>query len=392
MSLDLATLQWVFFAAQLIMAAAMLYMMLLHRQEVAPPYWAGSALLSSLGAMLLALHADVGGDILLMPANLLILLAFWLNWSGVRRFLDLPIFWPVILAAVVVQLSYAFWFTFVEPMMWVRMMLNSALFGLVCLAFGVDIARHHRHYPRASLIVLVVIHLAFAGLFLLRSVMVGLEQPTGPYIKLTGVAALGLLVGMVFTYFCTVSYVMILSEKQQSALAKLALTDGLTGLLNRRAFTDQANAAIARAQRSRRPAALLLLDIDRFKSINDCFGHLTGDAVLKAVASALGQGLRAGDLLARAGGEEFAALLPEADEAQALEVANRLRLAVSTLGYQEAGVTIPTSVSIGVAQLSSGDNFDALFGRADAALYRAKSAGRDRVIVAPVQPLVLALA
>lgn len=167
-----------------------------------------------------------------------------------------------------------------------------------------------------------------------------------------------------------------------SQMEALALHDGLTGLLNRRALQDRAQAVLATARRQRKPFAVALVDIDHFKRVNDTLGHLAGDEVLTEVARRLAAGVRAPDDVGRWGGEEFLLLLPEADEAAAVAVAERLRTGVQAAVETAAGA-VSVTVSIGVAAVAAPElgaaRLDVLVREADAALYRAKAAGRNRV-------------
>ncbi len=163
-------------------------------------------------------------------------------------------------------------------------------------------------------------------------------------------------------------------------LARLARRDPLTGVPNRRAFDDEVVREVARALRARTPLSALLLDVDRFKEVNDAHGHPAGDAVLAAVAARAGAALRAGDLLARVGGEEFGILLPGADLAAAVEAAERIRARIAGEPLGARGRALAITVSIGCAVLLPGEEDGrGLLARADAKLYEAKRAGRDRV-------------
>jgi diguanylate cyclase (GGDEF)-like protein len=122
-----------------------------------------------------------------------------------------------------------------------------------------------------------------------------------------------------------------------------------------------------------------MVDIDRFKSLNDRHGHATGDAVLRAVGSSIATTIRAEDTPARYGGEEFAVILRRASAPQATEVAERIRRAVSSMPPDRLGVALPVTVSVGVAVATAGEEVGSVIDRADRALYRAKRAGRDRV-------------
>ncbi|WP_229455256.1 diguanylate cyclase [Massilia sp. KIM] len=156
--------------------------------------------------------------------------------------------------------------------------------------------------------------------------------------------------------------------------------DHLTGLANRRAFFDAAEQELARSRVSPRPTAVLVLDADHFKSINDRYGHPGGDAVLQHLAAILGDTFREVDVVARIGGEEFAVLLPSTDLACAAVVAERLRASVASQPARYEGQAIACTVSAGVAASVDGaENVDQLLKRADQALYAAKRGGRNRV-------------
>lgn len=167
----------------------------------------------------------------------------------------------------------------------------------------------------------------------------------------------------------------------EDELLRLATTDGLTGLLNRRHFLESAERELARLRRYGRPATVLMLDVDHFKRINDTHGHAEGDQALKAVAAVCRRELRDSDLIGRLGGEEFGILLAETALPDALEVAERLRAAL-------AGIPVPVNrpgggcltVSVGVSPCVALDaSIEQALGRADHALYRAKAGGRNRV-------------
>lgn len=164
-----------------------------------------------------------------------------------------------------------------------------------------------------------------------------------------------------------------------------AAHDALTGLANRRAAHMRLEAACQRAQRQHGHLSVLMLDLDRFKQVNDRWGHADGDRVLVAVARALRDELRGSDLAVRYGGEEFMAILPDTDAADAMEVAERIRVRIEHLHIELPGtpMTITITISIGVATLLPEETADSAVARADAALYAAKNAGRNRCMAAP---------
>jgi diguanylate cyclase (GGDEF)-like protein/PAS domain S-box-containing protein len=167
----------------------------------------------------------------------------------------------------------------------------------------------------------------------------------------------------------------------QVALEQLATRDGLTGLANRRCFDDTLHAEWARAQRQQQPLSLLMVDVDNFKAYNDANGHLGGDECLKRIARAVASEMRANDLVARYGGEEFAVILPNQSLKGAAIVAERIRCRVEQLQLPSAAPTRHVTVSIGAATAMAGPDSNAsqLVATADAALYRAKHLGRNRI-------------
>lgn len=169
-------------------------------------------------------------------------------------------------------------------------------------------------------------------------------------------------------------------ESTRAALHRLATRDSLTQTFNRRYLIERLEAEAARAARTGQSLAVLMIDADQFKGINDRFGHATGDRVLQHIADACAASLRPYDLLARYGGEEFVVLLPETTLPQAGEVAERVLAAVSQMKLDAvAGEPLEVSVSIGAAVLASTDaGGSALLQRADLALYQAKHNGRNR--------------
>jgi diguanylate cyclase (GGDEF)-like protein len=164
-------------------------------------------------------------------------------------------------------------------------------------------------------------------------------------------------------------------------LIAAATQDSLTGALNRRSFSERALAELTRARRYGRPTSLLMIDADRFKAINDTYGHSGGDAVLRALSEHIMRSLRPSDILGRFGGEEFAVVLPETGLASAEIVADRICVELAGLHVASGSETIRFTVSIGVAEFEpDATEIKTTLDRADAALYRAKHAGRNRVV------------
>ena len=178
-------------------------------------------------------------------------------------------------------------------------------------------------------------------------------------------------------------YLLLSREKLGSELARLEVIDAATGVPNRRGFYQALAPWMALARRPGLPTALVVLNIDHFKRVNDSYGHPVGDAVLKAIVDTCRQQLRDSDLMGRLGGAEFAIQLPRTSLNDALMVAERIRAAVAALPVKTEKAVLSLTASLGVTTIRADDSTVALFKRADEALQAAKEAGRNRVMAAP---------
>jgi len=190
-----------------------------------------------------------------------------------------------------------------------------------------------------------------------------------------------------------VAAVCVESTLARERLKRAGVTDALTGVHNRRYFDHRCPAEASQARRQRQPLACMFLDIDRFKRINDTYGHQIGDLVLHGVAATIKAQLRTSDTLARYGGEEFVALLPQTAQTHALEIAERIRAAIETQVFATPqGERVPVTISIGLSMAlldGAGEHKDAataMVAAADHALYEAKHGGRNRVVSASALP------
>jgi diguanylate cyclase (GGDEF)-like protein/PAS domain S-box-containing protein len=164
-------------------------------------------------------------------------------------------------------------------------------------------------------------------------------------------------------------------------LERMAMVDELTRLPNRRHFDDQLGRRLAEWQRHGRPFGVLMMDVDRFKQVNDECGHLLADAILKLVARTLHANCRSFDIVARWGGEEFAAIISNVDAQQLVLVAEKFRAMVAASGLRLPGHALAITISVGAADAQADDTAQTLLKRADQALYEAKRQGRNRVCV-----------
>ena len=257
------------------------------------------------------------------------------------------------------------------------MVLSSLLIALYAFLTAFELRRERRRNLAARWLS-VAVPLLHSAVFL---------APIALILLLPGKASLdGLFVLFAFEtviYVVGTAFVVVVMAKERVAMVHktAAMTDLLTGLFNRRAFLEAADRMMAQRGRKSQPVSVLLFDLDRFKSINDSFGHAVGDDALKVFAQTATTNMRASDVIGRLGGEEFAAILP-GNAAEAAMVAERLRAAFQAAGVEISGHQLGATVSIGICTAVAPAAIDRTLALADAALYRAKNNGRNRVEVA----------
>ena len=270
-------------------------------------------------------------------------------------------------------------------LMWTEVMVHAGLctvllgwasgahyFLLVFIA-AVAVSRTPSHATAA----LVFLLLAYLGLDAATQVI-----PVRYPLPDTATTALRWLsISIVFVMFgYTGRYYVQRVAEAEARLRDLATTDAMSGLWNRRHFQALAEGELARARRQGSALAVVLADIDHFKQVNDRYGHEAGDHVIRHVPKTMREQLRAGDLIGRWGGEEFILLLPGCDSAGAAQLCERMRQHVARSPCDAGGQQIPVTVSFGVMPLPLDEPFELAVRHADGALYRAKRAGRDRVV------------
>lgn len=312
----------------------------------------------------------------------------WLNLAAARRYLGLPRL-PVLaaIASGSMLLASALYFTVVDPNQGARFLLQSYAMGILFLLAGRQMATGGlRHYPARYLYAVIC---GGHGLFLLLRPWLFKLGQQGMFdshgtLLISHLVVVETIIAVVLLGF---SVVMLANEYVTRELKQMADRDSLTGVYNRRAFLVLLDQLTHYAQRMHFPVSVLLLDLDHFKRINDTWGHQRGDQALCHVVGIAQQCLRDGDVIGRLGGEEFAIALPNASQAEAQQIASRLRMAMAAQPLHHAELTLPLTASIGVASWQGGESPDSLVNRADAAMYQAKSQGRNRIVLAePIGP------
>lgn len=260
-----------------------------------------------------------------------------------------------------------------------QMTLNLAVVAFYFFAAANEFwhGRGERLQSRWPLIVLLVLH----GLFFLAGTMAAAAGRMPIDGTLTPASWLGLIhfETLVFVVGTAIFTVAMARERAELRYMAVASIDPLTGVASRRAFIETAEEILKANPREGRPLSLIMFDLDKFKSINDGFGHGAGDAVLKRFGDIARNSLRAGDIIGRPGGEEFAVLLPGSNRAAALIVAERIRIAFAEACRTIGDRMISATVSAGVTTALPTSTLDSMMAGADEALYRAKAEGRNRV-------------
>ena len=384
MSLDTSTL---YLVATLV--AAMLGGMLLFfgRQEKIPAlnWWGAAYLLGAVSVALWTLAGSMLGEALSLAFNAVGFVACAMVWNAARVFHGRKPSW------IGLAFGAGAWLAAILSLppeaSALRMTIGAGVVALYAALTASELWTERRKsmQRRWPTVVVPVLH----GFVLMLPILIGdiLYSGSGNFgssvwATIFAIELVLYAVGTVFLIF------MLVSERTVTAHKVAASCDPLTGMFNRRGFSEATARMIEREAKAGRPITVMIFDIDHFKSINDRFGHPAGDEVLKLFAGVITQTLRITDLCGRIGGEEFAAMLP-CNLEEAMHAAERVREAFATCGVEIDDAPVVTTVSIGVAGGPAHTELDVLLAAADTALYDAKRSGRNRVQAAEEQPLSL---
>ena len=263
---------------------------------------------------------------------------------------------------------------------------NFGVLAWLFLTMAYDLFRHAKTELHMRWPVLLALPTLFGSLGFGSRMVRAITAPDSVVTEMQRNSALNVGTALTYVVLCLALHATLMAlviGRLVRELAALSRYDALTGLLNRRAIQEELDAQLQRSRRNNEGFVLMMIDVDRFKAINDRYGHVFGDVVLKHVADQLRANLREPDRVGRFGGEEFLVMLPGSTTEAACTVAERLRAAVNTALVTHSTREIRASISIGVAEWSAADDdVSRTVVRADAALYEAKAQGRDRVVVA----------
>jgi diguanylate cyclase (GGDEF)-like protein len=382
MMLDVGTILVATIAGCAVLGCLMLIDWWQSRATLELAWWGTAYLFGALSLLALIGRRTVAPDLLYSTSAAMMLFGYGCLWIGVRRFfrmrqpigrvLTLCILWIGLAQLPVVQDSSA-----------TRTAIVSTVVAALSFAIAYDFWRNRseRLASRVPALIICGIHGVFFAARIPFAEAMTLPVNLGSAPILYGVLALE---GLVFVIASGFTFVALTKERAEVAQRRAATIDSLTGVLNRRAFFERADRLVRRSEIDCRPLAVLLFDIDRFKQINDRFGHPVGDRLLIEFTTLTSQLLRPTDLFGRIGGEEFAAILPGAPPGAAVAAADRVRGAFAAVIVTEGDADVRATVSVGVTVID-GENIglDRIIAIADRALYRAKHNGRNRVEMEP---------
>lgn len=347
--------------------------------------WAAALLVNAIGHLLIMLRGLIPDLLSIVVGNLMLSSVFVGMIAAVYQFQGRPVRWALLLAPPLLVLVFVSVFIDNFP---ARVSFVGLVIGLQAV-WALLAALSHRHATVGRGQWLLVAGLSLEAVVLGGRALVAISTHSEAtnILQSSALQTLTFLATFSVVLVSSVGFVFMSRDRADENNRVLAALDPLTGVANRRSLIAALDRDVARAQRMREPMALMMVDIDHFKDVNDQYGHPAGDRVLCSVVNVLRQRVRAQDLVGRYGGEEFMVLLPDTGLVGAEQLARELCKAVEESRCPADGVPGPgiaVTVSIGVfgGRLESGDSWDMLIAAADRALYQAKNNGRNRVEVA----------
>jgi diguanylate cyclase (GGDEF)-like protein len=384
MAFEINTLFLLTIDVEAILGLLLLLVWVQNTRVSAVAWWAAAHLMTAASVMLYGLYGSVPDLISIDLSNVMLFSSFGVTWSGARVFNGRKALPGSLIAGAVTWLFAAQWPGF-EIGAEMRGQLSSMIIASYTWLTAYEFWRG-RDEPLVSRWPAIALFVTHGAMFLLRTPINSLLHDREADQFLAS-AWLNVLSFEAFLMTIATAFILLAMSKERTELRHktAAMIDPLTGLLNRRAFLQDAEALLQRQIERDRPIGVLLIDLDHFKSINDRFGHAVGDRVLQTFAKTAQANLRQNDLLGRLGGEEFTVVLADASFDNAYLVADRLRNAFAVAAAVVDNQALHATASIGVSVIVDPvQDLARLITLADQALYLAKARGRNRVEVAPL--------
>jgi len=390
--LSVPTLWTVFVINFLALGLIWAYVMRCYPSFEAARFWTGSAFVAAAGAAIAMLREVFPDSVVpLLFAGTALILAICLASMGIRTFFDQPAPWRHTMLIAALGAAGMCFFTFIHDSIPGRMTVFTAAQALpMVLSLKLLLTRHEgRVNPGARLAGVVTV--LIMAIFVSRWIGAVTTMGDGfSYLNFTPAQSVVILVLVFLSMSLNFGFLLMAMDRLRNEVADLALLDDLTGVGNRRYLLQRLMEECARSGRNGQPFALLVIDLDGFKTINDTHGHAAGDACLKHFTLMAQTRLRPGDMLARTGGDEFCVVLPSSSLREAAAIARRILEVCRQDAAACIGKDIPIAISIGVAEWDRGiGQFpDRLIAHADHALYAAKKNGKnDFAVYDPAPPL-----
>jgi diguanylate cyclase (GGDEF)-like protein len=386
MKLDVHTLFTVTIYVEALLGLLLLFAWVQNFSIHALGWWGFSDLMRALSVVLFGLHDSVPEAISIDLANAILFSSFALTWTGARVF-DGRSVRPLGLIA-----GAAIWLVFcripgVMDLTDLRTLLSSSILATYTWLTAYEFWRG-RSEPLLSRWPAIFVLFVHGSLFLLRTPVSRMLPWSENNYEVFGSVWLAVLSFEALLFTIALAFILLAMAKERTEFRHktAALVDPLTGIANRRAFLTEGTQIVKRQSINGCPGAVLLIDLDHFKSINDRFGHAIGDRVLQVFAESASASIKTTDLIGRLGGEEFAAVLYDVDRERALITAERIRSAFAAAAVEVDGRPAMATVSVGMV-FNEDSTFDvpALLAQADEALYHAKERGRNRVEIASLE-------
>ena len=351
-------------------------------------WWMAANVSTAAGFLLLVLRDTLPDILTVTAANILITGAFGLLYEGTRRFVGYSSHAWSTLAILTIETLGVAYFTYIDPSVIDRIVITSLFSGIFALMSAYILSASQEWLASAMCRMTAGSYLVFGVSLIVRAGLTKyLSEQTTFFGQSDWIQSTSFLIFLLFIIFCGFANIVLNGERTQrdlleaeTKLKQLANTDDLTGLYNKRHFDAMVADEIRRSRRYEQPLSMIIFDLDRFKEINDRYGHAGGDKVLKDIAHLCRRRMRTNDILGRLGGEEFGVVLPHTDLAGAKRLAEELRSMIENTVIEFMGDAIHLTSSFGVAPMRRNDTYAKLIRRADGLLYDAKYAGRNIVV------------
>ena len=385
MNLDVNTLFMVTIYVEAILGLLLLFAWIQNSSIHAVAWWGFADLMRALSVVLFGLHGSVPDIISIDLANAILFTSFAMTWTGARLF-DGRSARPLGLIA-----GAAIWLVLcrvpaVMEMTELRVLISASIVTSYTWLTAYEFWRG-RGEPLVSRWPAIFMLFAHGSLFLLRTPLARM-LPWSPGNEVFGSVWLTVLSFEALLFTIALAFILLAMAKERTEFRHktAAMVDPLTGIANRRAFLHEGTQIMRKQSLDKKSGAVLLIDLDHFKSINDRFGHAIGDRVLQVFAESASANIKSNDLVGRLGGEEFGAVIYDIDRERALIMAERIRSAFAAAAVEVDGRPVMATVSIGMV-FNEDATFDvsALLAQADQALYHAKERGRNRVEIASLE-------